>query len=141
MIGAARNVEVLFQTDAVCFSLFFFCQKRMPSLQTIDAHFNERLTCRSVAEKFSYHPNYVNRIVRELTGWSLHEYIIHVKVHHASQLLMETDMSITDIAYYLGFHDSSHFSSVYQMRTGMKPSELRKNQNGDPCKKERDLIT
>jgi AraC-like DNA-binding protein len=107
----------------------------------IDAHFNERLSCRSVAEKFSYHPNYVNRIVRELTGWSLHEYIIHVKIRHASQLLMETDMSITDIAYYLGFHDSSHFSSVYQMRTGMKPSELRKNQNGDPCKKERDLIT
>ena len=92
----------------------------------IDAHYNEPLTCRSVAEKFSYHPNYVNRIVRELTGWSLHEYIIHVKIRHASQLLLETDMSITDIAYYLGFHDSSHFSAVYQARTGMKPSERRK---------------
>lgn len=107
----------------------------------IDAHYDERLTCRSVAEKFSYHPNYVNRIVRELTGCSLHEYIIHVKVRHASQLLLETDMSITEIAYSLGFHDSSHFSSVYQARTGMKPSELRRNRRSNEQEKESDTVS
>ena len=107
----------------------------------IDAHYDERLTCRSVAEKFSYHPNYVNRIVRELTGCSLHEYIIHVKVRHASQLLLETDMSITEIAYSLGFHDSSHFSSVFQARTGMKPSELRRNRRSNEQEKESDTVS
>ncbi|MBQ8510376.1 MAG: helix-turn-helix domain-containing protein [Clostridia bacterium] len=92
----------------------------------INTHFTEPLTCRQIAEKFSYHPNYVNRIVRELTGMSLHEYIVCVKIQHANQLLLETNMSITEIAYSLSFHDSSHFSSVYQTHTGMKPSERRK---------------
>ena len=92
----------------------------------IDEHYRDRLTCRSVAQVFSYHPNYVNRIVRELTGLSLHEYIVAVKIRHANRLLLETDMTITDIAYYLAFHDSSSFSSVYRAHTGMKPSERRK---------------
>lgn len=112
---------------------YFAVQKQNPSrsaaktiINYINAHYNERLNCRSVAEHFSYHPNYVNRIVRELTGITLHDYITGVKIQHANQLLLETDMTITDIAYYLSFHDSSHFSSVYFAHTGMKPSERRK---------------
>jgi AraC-like DNA-binding protein len=92
----------------------------------INGHYNEGLTCHAIAEHFSYHPNYVNRIVRDLTGLSLHDYIVAVKIQHANQLLLETDMTITDIAYYLAFHDSSHFSSVYFAQTGMKPSDRRR---------------
>ncbi|MCI8387611.1 MAG: helix-turn-helix transcriptional regulator [Clostridiales bacterium] len=92
----------------------------------INENYNEGLTCRSVAEHFSYHPNYVNRIVRELTGISLHDYIVGIKIQHANRMLLETDMTITDIAYNLAFHDASHFSSVYYAHTGMKPSDRRK---------------
>ncbi|MBE6611810.1 MAG: AraC family transcriptional regulator [Ruminococcaceae bacterium] len=106
------------------------CSSSLATARTIisyiNAHYNERLTCRSVAEHFAYHPNYVNRIVRELTGYSLHDTIIRVKIRHADELLLDSDMSITDIAYFLAFHDSSHFSSVYQAHTGMKPSERRR---------------
>ncbi len=87
---------------------------------------DEKLTCKAVAEHFNYHPNYCNRIVREYTGLSLHDYIVSVKVRRADRLLLETELPITEIAYRLAFHDSSHFSSVYQAHTGMKPSERRK---------------
>ena len=93
----------------------------------IGAHYSEHLTCRSVAERFAYHPNYINRIVRTLTGCSLHDYIVRVKLSHADRLLLETDMSITDIGHFLAFHDASHFTKAYRAYMGIKPSERRRS--------------
>lgn len=92
----------------------------------IDRHCEDNLTCRAVADAFAYHESYLNRVVRAHTGYSLHSYIILVKVRSATRLLVETDLSITDIAYRLSFCDSSHFTKVYQEYTGARPSDVRR---------------
>lgn len=95
-------------------------------LDYIDAHCGERLTCAQIAEEFSYHPSYINRIVRNYTGFSLHDYITRRKIRKASAMLRKTDLSITEIAQRLSFYDSSHFCKVFQMHTGLSPSDARK---------------
>ena len=95
-------------------------------LDYIDAHCCERLTCAQIADKFSYHPSYINRIVRNYTGFSLHDYVTRCKIRKASKLLRDTDLSITEIAYQLSFYDSSHFCKVYQAHVGISPSDVRK---------------
>ncbi len=92
----------------------------------IDRHCEDNLTCRAVADAFSYHESYLNRVVRAHTGYSLHSYINLVKVRNATRLLCDSNLSITDIAYRLSFCDSSHFSRVYQEYTGTKPSDVRR---------------
>lgn len=92
----------------------------------IEAHIFERLTCRHIADVFSYHPSYVSRIIREYQGYSLHDYIMRVKIDAATKLLLKSEMTITDIAYYLSFHDSSHFTKTYFEVTGRKPSDVRR---------------
>lgn len=92
----------------------------------IDRHYQEPLTCKGVALALGYHPNYLNRLMREHMGVSLHDHIVSVKIRAANRMLFGTDMSITDIAYALSFTDSSRFSSVYCAATGMKPSERRR---------------
>lgn len=92
----------------------------------IDQHYEDNLSCRSVADTFSYHESYINRVVRAHTGYSLHSYINLVKIRNATRMLLESELSITDIAYRLSFCDSSHFSKVYQEYTGVKPSEVRR---------------
>ena len=92
----------------------------------IEAHISERLTCRRIADAFSYHPSYVSRIIREYQGCSLHDYIIRVKIDAATKLLLESEMTITDIAYYLSFYDSSHFTKTYFDITGRNPSDVRR---------------
>lgn len=94
-------------------------------LEYIDAHFKEHLSCQSVAEYFSYHPSYINRIIRAYTGRSLHEYIMRRKIREATFLLVQTDKPMTEIAYDLSFCDSSHFSKAYQANTGLTPTEIR----------------
>lgn len=96
-------------------------------LDYIDEHYHENLTCASIADAFSYHPSYINRIVRGYTGYSLHAYIMNQKIQAATRMLLDSDLTITDIAYRLSFCDSSHFSKVYQAHTGIKPSDVRRN--------------
>lgn len=97
----------------------------------VDGHYRETLTCKGVAAALGYHPNYLNRLMREYMGVSLHDYIVSVKIRAANRMLFETDMSITDIAYALAFSDSSRFSSVYYAATGIKPSERRRMMQED----------
>ena len=92
----------------------------------IHKHCKERLTCTKVAEDFSYHPASLNRIVRENAGMSLHRVIVCAKVDEAIRLLLETDLSIAEIAQQLSFYDSSHFTKTFCDITGRSPSSFRK---------------
>lgn len=63
------------------------------------------------------------------TGIPPIEYIIRKKIALSQSLLVETDRSITDIAMYLGFSSSQHFSILFRKYTGFSPSYYRKNTN------------
>ena len=91
----------------------------------IENHCTEKLTCEQVASAFSYHPNSLNRIMREKLGCSLHEMITRAKINVAIRLLTETDVSITDSAYQIGFYDRAHFAKTFREVTGQSPSAYR----------------
>lgn len=83
------------------------------------------LGAKELGERFGYSPDHVGRMMREFTGTPLHEYVLSRKIDRARLLLRETDLTVADVAQYLGFSDSSHFSRVFRRLTGTKPSDLR----------------
>lgn len=91
----------------------------------VESHCLEKLSCALVAKEFSYHSNSLNRIIQEELGCSLHEVITRAKIDAAIHLLMETDMSIADIAYRVSFYDHAHFAKVFRKATGFSPSDYR----------------
>jgi len=91
----------------------------------IHQNYDKPLTNKAIAETFSFHPNYLNRLLISYTGTSLYQYILSVKVNKAFEMLQTTALTITDIAQALGFCDISHFSKLFKEKTGYSPSELR----------------
>jgi len=91
----------------------------------VGAHLNESLTNITLAEKFNYHPNYISRVMRELTGMSLHSYVLERRISKAIELLESTRMSVTEIASQTGFGDVSHFSKLFRKKTGKCPTDFR----------------
>ena len=91
----------------------------------VGAHINARLTNASVGEHFNYHPNYISRVMRELTGMSLHSYVLDRRIGMAMALLESTTLSITEIADKTGFGDVSHFSKIFRQKTGKSPTDFR----------------
>lgn len=94
-------------------------------LAYINEHCGEELTRETLASRFHYHPNHINRLVLQATGMTLHHYIIETRIRCATKYLRETNLSITEIAHILSFCDSSYFCAVFQKYTGMTPRAYR----------------
>lgn len=80
---------------------------------------------KQIADEFSYHAYYINRLMVRTKGCTLHEYIRQAKVNKAIEYLASTEMSIAQIAEKCGFCDSSHFSNIFKSVTGYRPTKYR----------------
>lgn len=65
------------------------------------------------------------RMFKQSTGSTPHQYVINQRVKRALELLKRTDMTITEIAYLLGFSTPAHFTHHFRRKTGVSPRELR----------------
>jgi transcriptional regulator GlxA family with amidase domain len=59
-------------------------------------------------------------------GMSIGAQMRKTKTDHIAKLLMETTMSISEIAYAMGFENQANFSRYFQKEFNMKPSQYRK---------------
>ncbi|MEW5745899.1 MAG: DNA-binding response regulator [Nitrospirota bacterium] len=69
----------------------------------------------------SINRTYFCRYFKLLTGHSLKSYQNHIKVRKALELLLELDLSVTDIARMVGYDDANYFSTIFKKITGASP--------------------
>jgi AraC-like DNA-binding protein len=91
----------------------------------IDTHLSKRLNADMLAATFNYSPQHIYRLVRQITGYSLHDYIKRRRVERAKGLLETTHLSVTAIANMVGFPDVAYFSRTFHQLTGLTPSQYR----------------
>jgi len=65
------------------------------------------------------------RTFREHTGVGPHQYRLHLKLSHARDLLMNTDMSVKEIASQSGFEEEQYFCRFFKKAMGKTPSSYR----------------
>ncbi|NLG25751.1 MAG: response regulator [Clostridiales bacterium] len=75
----------------------------------------------SVAEHFSYSPNYINHVFKDETGMTILDYITLCRIARAKELLRVSGMKLSDIADQLGYSYASYFSSVFKKIEGISP--------------------
>ncbi|MBQ8525765.1 MAG: helix-turn-helix domain-containing protein [Clostridia bacterium] len=84
------------------------------------------VTNQSVAEKFGYHPHYLNALFLKTENITLHKYIDRVRIKYAKEMLLHTNKPVYEIAYSCGFNDASYFCKFFVRHTNMTPKEYRK---------------
>lgn len=90
------------------------------SLQDLADHAG---VCRSVfAEQFAVQ-----------FGCSAHRFITERRIERAKQLLIEGRLSVTDIAYEVGFSGQSHFSTAFRASTGTAPTSFARQSRRSDC--------
>lgn len=72
--------------------------------------------------------DYVTRLFKKETGYSIKSYIIREKMRIAKQLLQTTPLSVGSIAMQLGYSNFSHFSAAYKKEFGIPPGEEQRPQ-------------
>ena len=77
------------------------------------------------ADKASLSPNYFGDLISKETGTTAQRHIQDAVIERSKQLLKETRLPVSEIAYKLGFEYPQHFSRLFKSRTGMTPNEYR----------------
>lgn len=75
-------------------------------------------------------PNYFGDLVKKETGKSAQRYIHSYVVNKAKFHLVSTSMSISEVAFHLGFHYPHHFSRLFKRLTGYTPNEYKMKNQG-----------
>lgn len=90
-------------------------------------NYNQKLTNTELLSIANLSPYYFIRLFKKETGKTPHEYLVHLKIEKAKELLSHSSYSITEICFLCGFTEHSHFSKVFKKLTGDTPLNYRKN--------------
>lgn len=92
----------------------------------IEKNFDKILSLEFLAKEVFLSPKYLSRIFKELTGESILNFRIYIKVEKAKKLLTDPNKKIEDIAYELGYKKYDSFNKVFKGKTGYTLSEFKK---------------
>ncbi len=94
-------------------------------IQQIDAHPQQCWSVEELARRAGYSKTHFYRTFKQLTGRGPQQYVIAARIDRAQRLLLETDLSISEIARQLGYQSVFHFSKQFRRRSGLCPSAVR----------------
>lgn len=77
------------------------------------------------AEQLNLSPNYFGDLVKKETGQSAHDYIQTKLMDVAKERIFDTQRSVSEIAYELGFKYPQHFTRLFKQKVGYTPLEYR----------------
>jgi AraC family transcriptional activator of pobA len=82
-----------------------------------------------IAEKLNISPNYLSGLLKALTGQSTQQHIHDKLIEQAKEKLSTTALSVSEIAYELGFEHPQSFSKLFKTKTNFSPVEFRQSFN------------
>lgn len=136
-----NKAEVLEDINSQFYYLFegintILCEKKKNKHEILIFNINEYiekefsnpdLYIESIAEFLNKAPTYISHLYKQHTMMTILDKIIKVRMDCARELLVETPLSISEIAAKTGFASSSYFFKVFKKINGATPSSFRKN--------------
>lgn len=88
----------------------------------LDQHFKEEIVFEDMAKQIGISYSYMRKLVYELTGKSLIDYINYKRIQNAKQLLIESTLNVAQIATEVGYHNIQSFNRFFRKYEGLTPS-------------------
>jgi len=95
-------------------------------IQFIDAHYDEEITLERLQQEMYLNKFRIAHLFKELTGFTVIEYIQHRRVIEAQKKLLHTRDSVTDIGIQCGFNSVQHFCRVFRKFSHTSPAQYRR---------------
>ncbi|RFP64972.1 AraC family transcriptional regulator [Hymenobacter lapidiphilus] len=86
-------------------------------------------TVQAISDQLHVSPNYLSGLLKNLTGQSTQQHIQDKLIEKAKEKLSTTDLSVSEIAYALGFGHSQSFSKLFKTKTALSPLAFRNSFN------------
>ena len=99
----------------------------------IDENIYNNVSLDNISKALNISSCYLSRNFKVLMGMNFSEYLSEKKMQCAERLLMESGLSVKEIAYKLGYNSIQHFIKLFKMRYMSTPKEYQKKMKGSPC--------
>lgn len=91
----------------------------------IDNNYTSKITLDELAEMFYLSKYYLVRLFKNQNGITPINYLIEKRIEYAKTLLLNTQLSVKELADKCGFDDYVYFSKIFKDRTGYSPTHFR----------------
>lgn len=95
-------------------------------IEYIDEHYRRPLQLDGMEEAVGINKYYMSHLFKEMTGFTVIEYLHHRRVIEAQKLLTLTDKPVIDICFECGFQSLQHFGRIFKKVSAMTPTQYRK---------------
>jgi YesN/AraC family two-component response regulator len=97
------------------------------ALAFVRDHFAEPITLSRVADEARLSRFHFCRLFQRRVGMSFRTYLCGLRIARAQALLADRELTVTEVAYAIGFNDLSHFDKVFNRVVGMSPTVYRRS--------------
>lgn len=91
----------------------------------IKSNYGENLTAQTLAEHFHTSPSNLTRMVKQRTGQSFTDYLNHLRLSAAKELLARGELSVGEVSERVGYSSQHYFSRVFKNYVGLTPQRYR----------------
>lgn len=88
-------------------------------------NYMKKITLDDIADNVYLSRTYISRIFREEMKVTLTKYINKIRIDKSKQLLLDSSLTLADVANLTGFDDQSYYSKTFRSITGMSPGKYR----------------
>jgi len=99
----------------------------MKIIKFIDEHITESISLKDIAAHFHLSKEYTSYIFKRETGKQLVSYINEQKILLAKKIILNEEMTLTELSFYLGFENYDYFSKTFKKYAGISPSKFKKS--------------
>jgi len=95
------------------------------TVKILKARYIQGVSIEEVATEIGLSAGHLSRIFKEKTGYTFVDYLMHIRVKRAAELLRDPTVKIYEVADLVGYADARYFAQVFRKLTGMTPKEFR----------------
>nr|WP_154984376.1 response regulator [Paenibacillus xylanexedens] len=99
------------------------------ALAYIETHLGEPMTMRELADSLHLNSSYFSVLFKEQVGLNFSEYLMRKRVQRAKELLVQTNLPISEIAERVGYQTDKYFIKVFKSLENISPSKYRHSVN------------
>ena len=100
--------------------------KIFPIIDYIDKNYSSAISLNNISAATHLNEYYLCRLFKAATGQTVFNYLNHIRICEAQNLLTKTSLSITDIALSVGFSNAARFDESFKKITGITPLKYRR---------------
>lgn len=99
------------------------------AVEVMSSNIKDPLTIVQIANACHASPTMLKQTFKSVVGVPVYQWYRAHRINRSCQLLLESDLTVAQIAYGVGYANASKFSKAFREETGMSPSEYRSRNN------------